>query len=111
MRFRSDRELRMDVARRRMALDKFDMLGLTVFGGTTAAALLLMHMAATPVRADTMEAALLRAYQKNPQLNAQRASVRATDEAVPQALSGYRPNVAATLSAGGQFTNELTNGA
>ena len=35
--------------------------------------------------------ALVLAYQNNPTLNAQRASARATDEGVPQALSGYRP--------------------
>jgi outer membrane protein len=58
-----------------------------------------------------MEAALVRAYQNNPQLNAQRASARATDEAVPQALSAYRPTVAATLSGGSQYTNALANGA
>ena len=49
-----------------------------------------------PALADTIEAALVRAYQNNPQLNAQRASVRSTDENVPQALSGYRPKVALT---------------
>ena len=47
-----------------------------------------------PALADTIEAALVRAYQNNPQLNAQRAQVRSTDENVPQALSGYRPKVA-----------------
>ena len=86
------------------------MLGVTVLGGAVTAVLLLIQMAATPARADTMEAALLRAYQNNPQLNAQRASVRATDENVPQALSGYRPKVAVTASGGGQFTNQLANG-
>jgi len=50
----------------------------------------------------------VRAYQNNPQLNAQRASARATDEAVPQALSAYRPKVSATMSGGLQYTNELT---
>ena len=54
-----------------------------------------------------MDAALLRAYRNNPQLNAQRASVRATDEAVPQALAGYRPKAAMTFSGGGQFINQL----
>jgi outer membrane protein len=58
--------------------------------------------------ADTIEAALVRAYQNNPQLNAQRASVRSTDENVPQALSGYRPRVAVTGSAGYQYTDTLT---
>ncbi|PYF00057.1 hypothetical protein BJ122_13026, partial [Rhodopseudomonas faecalis] len=38
-------------------------------------ALLLLCSAAAPVSADTIEAALVRAYQSNPQLNAQRASV------------------------------------
>ena len=56
-----------------------------------------------------MEAALTRAYQGNPQLNAQRAQVRATDENVPQALSGYRPRAALTASGGGQFSNQLVN--
>jgi outer membrane protein len=86
------------------------MLGGTVFGGTAAAALLLFHMASTPVHADTMEAALLRTYRNNPQLNAQRASVRATDEAVPQALSGYRPKVTVTLNGGGQFIHQIGDG-
>jgi outer membrane protein len=54
-----------------------------------------------------MEAALLRAYQSNPQLNAQRASVRAIDENVPQALSGYRPKVTVTASGGVQYTDQL----
>jgi len=73
-----------------------------VFLGTTAA---------FPVLADTMESALRRAYQGNPQLNAQRALVRATDENVPQALAGYRPKVAATLSGGYQYTDETSAGA
>ena len=52
-----------------------------------------------------MEAALARAYQGNPQLNAQRAIVRQTDEGVSQALSGYRPTLSASAVAGEQFTN------
>ena len=56
-------------------------------------------------RAETIESALVKAYQNNPQLNAQRASVRSIDENVPQALSGYRPRVAITGTAGEQFTD------
>jgi outer membrane protein len=97
----------MDVVRRRVELDKLPMQCAKVLGGAATVALLFIQMAATPARADTMEAALLRAYRNNPQLNAQRATVRATDENVPQALSGYRPKVAMTASGGGQFTNEL----
>jgi outer membrane protein len=58
-----------------------------------------------PALADTIEAALARAYQNNPQLNAQRALVRSTDENVSQALSGYRPKAALTASAGYQYTD------
>jgi outer membrane protein len=59
----------------------------------------------SPVRADTIEAALVRAYRNNPQLNAQRAQVRVTDENVPQALAGYRPQVGLTATAGYQYTD------
>jgi outer membrane protein len=65
-------------------------------------------MGPLPALADTIEAALVRAYQNNPQLNAQRAQVRFTDENVPQALSGYRPKVAITASAGYQYTDTNT---
>src|SRR5262249_46032609 len=58
-------------------------------------------------RADTIEGALVRSYQNNPQLNAQRASVRATDEGVPQALSGYRPKISVTASAAQQYLDSL----
>jgi outer membrane protein len=61
-----------------------------------------------PAVADTMEAALVRAYRNNPQLNAQRAQVRSTDENVPQALSTYRPKVALTASAGYQYADTLS---
>ena len=49
--------------------------------------------------AQTLPTTLVLAYQNNPQLNAQRAQVRVTDEAVPQALSGYRPRLSVTASA------------
>jgi outer membrane protein len=76
---------------------------------SAAAAVLLMAFAGpAPALAETIEAALVRAYQNNPQLNAQRALVRSTDENVPQALSGYRPKVSVTASAGYQYTDTLT---
>jgi outer membrane protein len=55
-----------------------------------------------------MERALILAYQNNPQLNAQRASARATDEAVPTALAGYRPRVAGNASATQQHLDTTT---
>ena len=55
-----------------------------------------------PAFAQSLEAALAYAYANNPQLNAQRAQVRATDENVPTALSGYRPRASITANAGTQ---------
>jgi outer membrane protein len=83
------------------------MYGVKVVSLTSALALLMAQLGATPALADTIEAALVRAYQNNPQLNAQRAQVRSTDENVPQALSGYRPKVSLTASAGYQYTDTL----
>jgi outer membrane protein len=85
------------------------MYGVKVVTGAAAAVLLMACVDLTPALADTIEAALVRAYQNNPQLNAQRAQVRSTDENVPQALSGYRPRVALTGSAGYQYTDTQTN--
>ncbi len=84
------------------------MVGVKVVTGAAAAVLLIAHLGLTPALADTIEAALVRAYQNNPQLNAQRASVRVTDENVPQALSGYRPKVAITATAGTQYQDTTT---
>ncbi|OKO84703.1 channel protein TolC [Bradyrhizobium sp. NAS80.1] len=79
------------------------MHGVKLFTGAAVSVLLLALAGPTPALADTIEAALVRAYQNNPQLNAQRAQVRSTDENVPQALSGYRPKVNLTLSSGFQY--------
>jgi outer membrane protein len=81
------------------------MGGGKLFTGAAAAVLLMAYVGPAPALADTIEAALVRSYQNNPQLNAQRASVRFTDENVPQALSGYRPKVSLTASAGTQYTD------
>ncbi|MGA7486506.1 MAG: TolC family protein, partial [Xanthobacteraceae bacterium] len=58
--------------------------------------------------AGTIEGALVEAYRNNPQLNAQRASTRATDENVPTALSGYRPRVTGTSSLTEVYLDNLT---
>src|SRR3569623_1350081 len=79
------------------------MHGVKFFTGAAVSVLLLALAWPTPALADTIESALVRAYQNNPQLNAQRAQVRATDENVPQALSGYRPKVGINLSTGYQY--------
>ena len=86
------------------------MRGVKVVTAAAIAVLLLAELGPVPALADTIEAALVRAYQNNPQLNAQRALVRSTDENVPQALSGYRPKVSLTASAGYQYTDQELTG-
>src|SRR5262245_56908478 len=52
---------------------------------------------AFPGRAHTLPWALAQAYVNNPVMNAQRAAMRATDEGVGIALSGYRPTIRGTI--------------
>jgi len=54
----------------------------------------------TPAGAETLVDSLKLAYSANPQLEAERARQRATDEQVPQALSGWRPTVTAGADLG-----------
>jgi outer membrane protein len=77
--------------------------------GTRLAAIVIAVVLAFPMSlaAETLPSALTQAYQNNPQLNAQRALLRATDEGVPQALSGYRPQVTATANAGVQYLDQF----
>jgi outer membrane protein len=77
--------------------------------GVSSAAIVVCVFAAPvlPAQAETLNEALTRAYQSNPQLNATRAQQRATDENVPQALAGYRPQIVASLSAGLQPVRNL----
>jgi len=75
--------------------------------GIGVAVAICLGFAAVPVKAEGLLEALAKAYQSNPQLNAERARQRATDENVPQALAGYRPQIVASLSAGLQSVRDL----
>src|SRR5450432_1254817 len=68
--------------------------------GMGLAVAICIGFAATPANCEGLPEALAKAYETNPQLNAERARQRATDENVPQALAGYRPQIVATLSGG-----------
>jgi outer membrane protein len=74
-----------------------------------AAASLAVAVTCTVATADTLEWALVQAYQNNPSLNAQRAALRAADENVPQALSGYRPKLSVTASGGYNYQSVLSH--
>src|SRR5579863_616018 len=55
----------------------------------------LVALGAGAVRAETIGGALIKAYLTNPDINTQRAAVRAADENVPKANAGYLPTVTA----------------
>jgi TolC family type I secretion outer membrane protein len=77
--------------------------------GAGMSALLL---GAVPALADDLNQALAQTYLGNPTLDAARAQLRATDEGVPQALSGWRPTVTGQVSAGPEWFhngNKLTS--
>ena len=69
------------------------------FAALSAAAALALALPQAAA-GDTLLEAMAKAYAANPQLEAERARLRATDEGVPQALSGWRPTVTARGSAG-----------
>lgn len=53
----------------------------------------------SPANAQSLQDALVQAYQSNPTLDAARAQLRATDELLPQAKAGFLPTVTANGSA------------
>lgn len=65
------------------------------FKGTLFGALALLVIAAE-ARGETLAEAMVAAYLNNPDLLVERASLRASDEQVPRALSGWRPTIRVT---------------
>ncbi len=61
--------------------------------GATLALVSALAVVALPARGETLQDALVEAYNTNPQLLAERANLRATDESVDQALAGWRPTL------------------
>lgn len=68
------------------------------------AALAAVLACAPRAAAESLLEALATAYSANPELDAERARQRATDEGVPQALSGARPTITANADIGVQRT-------
>ncbi len=60
--------------------------------------------------AETLKEALAAAYKYNPRLDAERARLRATDEGVAIANSGYRPRVTGNADAGWQRSETKPQG-
>lgn len=71
-----------------------------LFCGFAACATCAAPRAAHAAPPTTLTQALVEAYENNATLQEQRASLRATDETVPTALSGWRPTVTLSGTAG-----------
>jgi outer membrane protein len=71
-------------------------------GVVFAASLLTILSTGDALRAETIGGALAKAYLKNPDINQQRAAVRASDENIPKASAAYRPTVSAEADAAAQ---------
>lgn len=65
----------------------------------------------TVAHATDLNEALALAYVGNPTLDSARAQLRATDELVPQALSGWRPTVQGQISAGHEWFQDKSKAA
>ncbi|WP_162146115.1 TolC family protein, partial [Inquilinus limosus] len=75
------------------------------FGLSTAVLSALLTLGAAPASAQSMMEALASAYATNPDLAADIAQLKATNEGIAQALSGYRPQVTANASISSEFSN------
>ena len=74
-----------------------------------AVSAVILGVFSAPVSAESLQEALSRAYLFNPTLKASRAQLRATDEEVARAKSGFRPTVNAQLSRTFQSINTSPN--
>src|SRR5579872_6545260 len=57
-----------------------------------------------PANAETLGGALAKAYLSNPDINQQRAGVRASDENIPKANAGFLPTINGQASYGVSYT-------
>lgn len=74
------------------------------FGAAAVVLGLAMLPCASAGAVTTLQEALILAYQTSPVLASSIAGLRATDEEIAQALSGYRPTVSASGEIGRQWT-------
>ncbi|MFI4986875.1 MAG: TolC family protein, partial [Alphaproteobacteria bacterium] len=64
-------------------------------------------LSSAAAEAQSLSDALITAYRSNPALLAERAQLRAQDEEVAQALSGWRPTVTVNVNGGRQWYSSI----
>ncbi len=79
-------------------------------GALAAAAFALVTATAGAAPAATLQDALVQAYNTSPRLAAIRARLRATDESVATAMSGWRPTLTLSGNIGENYTNSGSGG-
>ncbi|WP_395698139.1 TolC family outer membrane protein [Methylocella sp.] len=79
-------------------------------GLVAALAVAALALGAPQARAESMSSALSRAYVGNPDLNQQRAGVRAQDENIPRATAGWRPQASAGAQIGANYLDFRQSG-
>jgi outer membrane protein len=79
-----------------------NLLGFAILLGFT-------HLGYQTLGAETLDQALIEAYQNNPNLAAQRSRLKAVDEQVSQALAKWRPTVTLSGLYGGKKINRKTS--
>lgn len=77
---------------------------------TLALSASVLTLSVMSANAENLNDTLAQAYRYSPQLDAQRATLRATDEDVARANSGYRPDIRASADVGRQSTNVRPGG-
>ena len=85
-------------------IDAFRAARLRAVCGSALAYVLAGLLAVEPAAAESLKQAMRAAYRSNPQLDAERARLRATDEEVPRASAGYRPTLRGSADYGSQST-------
>lgn len=75
---------------------------------TGVLAILLSGLGGAAAQAVDLNEAMAQTYASNPTLDAARASLRATDEGVPEALSGWRPSVIGQAEGGKRWVDQNT---
>jgi len=75
-----------------------------------ASAAMTLLITAGPASAETLQEAMMSAYQSNPTILSERSKLRSTDELVPQALANWRPTVTVNGNATRSNTYEYIPG-
>lgn len=83
--------------------------GSRLMAAVFATLLVSVFLAIPQAAAESLEQALSSTYTYNPRIDAERARLRATDEEVARAMSGYRPRIDANADVNYEFTKNKTS--